>query len=82
MLTSESLAYFLPRRYLHFLTAHNSRKIKNKIGCSFFASFERAAVSIYVTDRCGVLSESVQFFAKKNTAFLETLHGNSYAFKR
>ncbi len=25
----KSLAHFLPRRYLHFLTAHNSRKIKN-----------------------------------------------------
>ena len=76
------MAHFLPRRYLPFLTAHISRKIKNKIGCSFFASFERAAVSIYVTDRCSVLSESVQFFTQKNPAFRETLPCNSYAFTR
>ena len=76
------MAHFLPRRYLPFLTAHISRKIKNKICCSFFASFERAAVSISVTNRCSVSSESVQFFAKKNPAFRETLHGYSYAFTR
>ena len=35
-----ALAYFLPRRYLSFLTLHISRKIKNKIRRRFFASFE------------------------------------------
>ena len=76
----KSLAHFLPRRYLHFLTAHNSRKIKNKIGCWFFASFECAALSEWVTECCGVLLEGVQFLLRQNQTYRETLHGNSYAF--
>ena len=48
----KSLAHFLPRRYLHFLTAYNSRKIKNKIGCRFFASFECASVKVWSSDGC------------------------------
>ena len=77
---SESLAHFLPRRYLHFLTAYNSRKIKNKIGCRFFASFECAALNEWVTECCGVLSESVQFLLRQNQTYRETLPCNSYAF--
>ena len=76
----KSLAHFLPRRYLHFLTAYNSRKIKNKIGCLFFASFECAALSEWVTECYGVLSESVHFLLRQNQTYRETLHGNSYAF--
>ena len=76
----KSLAHFLPRRYLHFLTAHNSRKIKNKIGCRFFASFECAALNEWVTECCGVLSESVQFLLHQNQTYRETLPCNSYAF--
>ena len=76
----KSLAHFLPRRYLHFLTAHNSRKIKNKIGCRFFASFECAALNEWVTECCGVLSESVQFLLRQNQTYRETLPCNSYAF--
>ena len=49
-----------------FLTAHNSRKIKNKIGCAFFASFECASVKVWVTDGCGDLRESVQFLLHQN----------------
>ena len=62
----KSLAHFLPRRYLHFLTAHNARKIKNKIGCRFFASFECASVKVWGSDSCGVLHESVQFLLHQN----------------
>ena len=76
----KSLAHFLPRRYLQFSTAHNSRKIKNKIGCRFFASFECAALSELVTECCGVLSESVQFLLRQNQTYRETLPCNSYAF--
>lgn len=35
-----------------FLTAHNSRKMKNKIGCRFFASFECAVLSGWITEYC------------------------------
>ena len=76
----KSLAHFLPRRYLQFLTAHNSRKIKNKIGCAFFVSFECAALIEWVTECCGVLSESVQFLRRQNQTYRETLPCNSYAF--
>ena len=76
----KSLAHFLPRRYLHFLTAHNSRKIKNKIGCRFLASFECASVKMWGSDGCGDLYESVQFLLRQNQTYRETLHGNSYAF--
>ena len=76
----KSLAHFLPRLYLHFLTAHNSRKIKNKIGCRFFVSFERAVLSKWLTDGCKDLFKSVQFLLRQNQTYRETLHGNSYAF--
>ena len=76
----KSLAHFLPRRYLHFLTAHNSRKIKNKIGCRFFASFECAMLSKWLIEGCKDLSKSVQFLLRQNQTYRETLHGNSYAF--
>ena len=77
---SESLAHFLPRRYLHFLTAHNSRKMKNKIGCAFFVSFECAALSEWFTECCGDLYKSVQFLLRQNQTYRETLPCNSYAF--
>ena len=73
------LAYFLPRRYLQVLTAHSSRKMKNKIGCRFFASFECASVSRWKTERCEDWCESVQFFVRQKQTYRETLHGNSYA---
>ena len=56
------------------------RKIKNKIRCRFFASFERAAVSVCFTMRCGVLSKSVQFLLRQKPTFRETLHGKSIGF--
>ena len=77
---SESLAHFLPRRYLHFLTAHNSRKIKNKIGCRFLASFECVMLSKWFTDGCKDLFKSVQFLLRQNQTYRETLPCNSYAF--
>ena len=77
---SESLAHFLPRRYLHFLTAQNSRKIKNKIGCRFFASFECAALSKWLIEGCKDLFKSVQFLLRQNQTYRETLPCNSYAF--
>ena len=76
----KSLAHFLPRRYLHFLTAYNSRKIKNKIGCRFLASFECAMLSKWFIDGCKDLFKSVQFLLRQNQTYRETLHGNSYAF--
>ena len=76
----KSLAHFLPRRYLHFLTAHNSRKIKNKIGCRFFASFECAMLSKWFIEGCKDLSKSVQFLLRQNQTYRETLPCNSYAF--
>ena len=50
-------------RIFAILTAHISRKIKNKIRCSFFASFECASVSDCSVAGCGDIDENVQFFA-------------------
>ena len=63
-----------------FLGAHNSRKIKNKIGCRFFASFECASVNGSGPVGCSGLCESVQFSARRNQTYRETLPCNSYAF--
>ena len=63
-----------------FWPLKSARKIKNIIRCRFFASFERAVVSDWLAERCGVLSKSVQFLLRQNPTYRETLHGNSYAF--
>ena len=63
-----------------FLGAHNSQKIKNKIGCRFFANFECASVNGSGPVGCWVLCESVQFSARRNQTYRETLPCNSYAF--
>ena len=63
-----------------FKPLKSARKIKNIIRCRFFASFERAAVSIWLAERCGDMRKSVQFLLRQNPTYRETLHGNSYAF--
>ena len=67
----KSLAHLLPRRHLHFLGAHNSRKIKNKIGFRFFASFERVSNSGSLG--CVGLCESVQFSVRRNQTYREMI---------
>jgi hypothetical protein len=54
--------------------------MKNKIGCAFFVSFERAALSEWFTEYCGDLYKSVQFLLRQNQTYRETLPCNSYAF--
>jgi len=56
---------------LHFLGAHNSRKIKNKIGFRFFASFERVSNSGSLG--CVGLCESVQFSVRRNQTYREMI---------
>ena len=66
VVSCKNLAHFLRRRYLHFLGAQNSRKIKNKILSRFFVSFERAVVSGCTVVCYRDILESVQFLVKQN----------------